>query len=42
MPSTFAPTDDGDYLLLGKDKDENLHEIAGTQARRRCLRPTGT
>ena len=28
MPSTFAPTDDGDYLFLGKDKNENLHEIA--------------
>ena len=28
MPSTFAPTEDGDYLHLGKDKDENHHEIA--------------
>jgi phytoene dehydrogenase-like protein len=28
MPSTFAPTDDGDYLLLGKDKNENHHQIA--------------
>lgn len=28
MPSTFAPTDDGDYLLLGKDKGENHHQIA--------------
>lgn len=28
MPSTFAPTDDGDYLLMGQDKDENHHAIA--------------
>jgi phytoene dehydrogenase-like protein len=28
MPSTFAPTDDGDYLLMGPDKGENHHEIA--------------
>lgn len=28
MPSTFAPTDDGDHLLMGQDKDENHHEIA--------------
>lgn len=28
MPSSFAPTDDGDYLLIGKDKDENHHQIA--------------
>ena len=28
MPSTFAPTDDGDYLLMGKDKNENHHQIA--------------
>jgi phytoene dehydrogenase-like protein len=28
MPSTFAPTEDGDYLFLGKDRDENHHEIA--------------
>jgi phytoene dehydrogenase-like protein len=28
MPSTFCPTEDGDYLLMGEDKDENHHEIA--------------
>jgi phytoene dehydrogenase-like protein len=28
MPSTFAPTEDGDYLLLGQDRGENLREIA--------------
>jgi phytoene dehydrogenase-like protein len=28
MPSTFAPTEDGDYLLMGEDKDANHHEIA--------------
>ena len=28
MPSTFCPTDDGDYLLMGQDKDENHHAIA--------------
>jgi phytoene dehydrogenase-like protein len=28
MPSSFAPTADGDYLLMGKDKDENHHQIA--------------
>ncbi len=28
MPSTFAPTEDGDYLLLGKDKGSNHHQIA--------------
>src|SRR6476659_5874751 len=27
MPSTFAPTEDGDYLLLGQDTTENLQEI---------------
>jgi phytoene dehydrogenase-like protein len=27
MPSTFAPTEDGDYLLLGQDTNENLQEI---------------
>ncbi len=27
MPSSFAPTEDGDYLLLGSDEDENLQEI---------------
>jgi len=28
MPSTFCPTEDGDYLLMGEDKDENHHAIA--------------
>ncbi|CAN5878359.1 NAD(P)/FAD-dependent oxidoreductase [soil metagenome] len=28
MPSTFAPAEDGDYLLLGMDHGENLREIA--------------
>jgi phytoene dehydrogenase-like protein len=28
MPTTFAPGDDGDYLLLGQDHHQNLHEIA--------------
>jgi phytoene dehydrogenase-like protein len=28
MPSTFAPTGAGDYLLMGPDKSENHHEIA--------------
>ena len=28
MPSTFAPTEDGDYILLGQDKNENHHEIS--------------
>ena len=28
MPSTFAPKEDGDYLLLGQDHGENLREIA--------------
>ena len=28
MPSTFAPTETGDYLLFGQDHDENLKEIA--------------
>ena len=27
MPSSFAPTEDGDYLLLGPDRDENIAEI---------------
>jgi phytoene dehydrogenase-like protein len=27
MPSTFAPMEDGDYLLLGSDEDENMQEI---------------
>lgn len=28
MPSSFAPMDDGDYLLMGQDTDQNHHEIA--------------
>lgn len=28
MPSTFAPTGDGDYLFLTKDEGTNRHEIA--------------
>jgi len=28
MPSTFCPTEDGDYLLMGEDKDENHHAIS--------------
>jgi phytoene dehydrogenase-like protein len=28
MPTSFAPGEDGDYLLLGQDHDENLGEIA--------------
>jgi phytoene dehydrogenase-like protein len=28
MPSTFAPMENGDYLLLGPDRDENIKEIA--------------
>jgi phytoene dehydrogenase-like protein len=27
MPSTFAPMENGDYLLLGQDRDENIKEI---------------
>src|SRR3954452_22573068 len=27
MPSTFAPKEEGDYLLLGQDRDENIKEI---------------
>src|SRR5262245_50297829 len=27
MPSTFAPMENGDYLLLGSDEDENMQEI---------------
>ncbi len=27
MPSSFAPMENGDYLLLGQDRDENLREI---------------
>ncbi|MGA7098195.1 MAG: NAD(P)/FAD-dependent oxidoreductase [Acidimicrobiia bacterium] len=28
MPSSFAPMENGDYLLLGQDKSENHHEIS--------------
>jgi len=28
MPTTFAPGENGQYLLLGQDHDENLQEIA--------------
>ena len=28
MPSTFAPMENGDYLLFGQDRDENIKEIA--------------
>src|ERR687889_2693364 len=27
MPTTFAPMENGDYLLLGPDLDENIQEI---------------
>jgi phytoene dehydrogenase-like protein len=27
MPSSFAPMENGDYLLLGSDEDENIQEI---------------
>jgi len=28
MPSSFAPMENGDYLLLGQDRNENVREIA--------------
>ncbi|HTG40604.1 MAG TPA: NAD(P)/FAD-dependent oxidoreductase [Methylomirabilota bacterium] len=28
MPSTFAPMENGDYLLMGQDRGENVQEIA--------------
>ncbi len=28
MPSTFAPMENGDYVLFGQDRNENVHEIA--------------
>jgi phytoene dehydrogenase-like protein len=28
MPSTFCPMENGDYLLLGQDRGENLNEIS--------------
>ena len=27
MPRSFAPMENGDYLLLGQDRDENIQEI---------------
>src|SRR5580765_8267995 len=27
MPTTFAPMENGDYLYLGQDRDENIKEI---------------
>ena len=40
MPSSFHPTGDGDYLLLGDDHDQNIQEIRRhSRARRRRLRP---
>jgi len=33
MPTTFAPGEDGDYLLLTQDRGENLKEIARHSAR---------
>ena len=31
MPSSFAPMENGDYLLLGQDRDENLARSCGTR-----------
>ena len=28
MNSTFAPMENGDYLLLGQDRDANIREIS--------------
>jgi phytoene dehydrogenase-like protein len=28
MPTTFAPMENGDYVLFGQDRNENVHEIA--------------
>jgi phytoene dehydrogenase-like protein len=28
MPSTFAPMENGDYVLFGQDRNENVNEIA--------------
>ncbi len=40
MPSSFHPTGDGDYLLLGDDHGQNIQEIRRhSRARRRRLRP---
>ncbi len=33
MPSSFAPMENGDYLLLGTDHDENVQEIRRHSAR---------
>ena len=35
MPSSFAPMENGDYLLLGQDRDENIKEITAALAARR-------
>ena len=40
MPSSFHPTGDGDYLLLGDDHGQNIQEIRRhSPPRRRRLRP---
>jgi len=33
MPTTFAPKENGDYLLLGSDREENLREITRHSSR---------
>ena len=33
MPTTYAPMEDGDHLLLGQDHHENVHEIRRHSAR---------
>ncbi len=33
MPSSFAPMENGDYLLLGQDRDENIKEVMRHSAR---------
>ncbi len=33
MPSTFAPMENGDYFLLGSDRNENIREITRHSAR---------
>ena len=35
MPSSFAPMENGDYLLLGQDRDENIKEITRHSLARR-------
>ena len=40
MPATFCPMENGDSLVMGQDRNENIKEIAPPlQARRRRLRP---